>query len=77
MTFQDLIPLLPILVLSASIVTVMLVTAVKRNHRLIFSLTLLGLALSIIALPFASSGLPRSVTPPPAFIVGRPLGTCS
>jgi NADH-quinone oxidoreductase subunit N len=63
MTFSDLIPLLPLLVLSASIVTVMLVTAFKRNHRLIFSLTLLGLVLSIIALPFASSGLPRSVTP--------------
>jgi NADH-quinone oxidoreductase subunit N len=63
MTLQDLRPLLPLLVLSASIVTVMLVTAFKRNHRLVFSLTLLGLALSIIALPFASNGLPRSVTP--------------
>jgi len=70
MTFSDLIPLLPLLVLSASIVTVMLVTAFKRNHRpstssghrLIFSLTLLGLALSVVALPFASNGLPRSVT---------------
>jgi NADH-quinone oxidoreductase subunit N len=63
MTLQDLRPLLPLLVLSASIVTVMLVIAFKRDHRLTFVLSLLGLALSIIALPFASNGLPRSVTP--------------
>lgn len=63
MTLQDLRPLLPLLVLSASIVTVMLVIAFKRVHRLTFVLTLLGLALSLASLPFASSGLPRSVTP--------------
>jgi NADH-quinone oxidoreductase subunit N len=63
MTLQDLRPLLPLLVLSAAIVTVMLVTAFKRNHRLTFFLTLLGLALSLAALPLASSGLPRSITP--------------
>ena len=71
MTLQDLLPLLPLLVLSASIVTVMLVTAIKRNHRpstssghrLTFVLSLLGLALSLASLPFASRGLPRSITP--------------
>jgi NADH-quinone oxidoreductase subunit N len=63
MTFQDLLPLLPLLVLSASIVTVMLVTAFKRNHLLTFVLSLLGLAFSLVSLPFASRGLPRSITP--------------
>jgi NADH-quinone oxidoreductase subunit N len=63
MTLQDLRPLLPLLVLSAAIVTVMLVTAFKRDHRFIFILTLLGLALSLAVLPLASSGLPRPVTP--------------
>lgn len=63
MTLQDLIPLLPLLVLSAGIVIVMLVTAFRRSHRLIFALTLLGLALSLAVLPLASNGLPRPVTP--------------
>jgi len=63
MTIQDLRPLLPLLVLSAAIVTVMLVTAFKRDHRLTFLLTLLGLALSLAVLLVASNGLPRSVTP--------------
>ncbi|MGD8403724.1 MAG: NADH-quinone oxidoreductase subunit N [Anaerolineales bacterium] len=63
MTFQDLLPLLPLLVLSASIVIVMLVTAFKRDHRLTFVLSLLGLAFSLVSLPFASRGLPRSITP--------------
>jgi NADH-quinone oxidoreductase subunit N len=63
MTLQDLHPLLPLLVLSGSIVIVMLVIAFQRNHRLIFVLSLLGLVLSIVSLPVASVGLPRSVTP--------------
>jgi NADH-quinone oxidoreductase subunit N len=41
----------------------MLVTAFKRDHRLTFALTLIGLVLSLAALPLASSGLPRTVTP--------------
>lgn len=63
MNIQDLIPLLPFLVLSASIVTVLLVIAFKRDHRLTFVLSLFGLALSLASLPFASRGLPRSITP--------------
>lgn len=63
MTVQDLRPLLPLLTLSASILTVMLVTTFKRSHRFIFSLSLLGLTLSLASLFFASDGLPRSITP--------------
>jgi NADH-quinone oxidoreductase subunit N len=63
MTVQDLVPLLPLLVLAASTVTVMLVTAFHRNHRLTFALALIGLALALGTLPFASRTLPRAVTP--------------
>lgn len=63
MTLQDLIPLLPLLVLSAAIVVVMLVIAFKRDHRLTFTLALLGLALSLLVLFPASAGLPRAITP--------------
>ena len=63
MTLQDLIPLLPLLVLSAAILTVMLATAFKRDHRLAFVLTLLGLSLALAVLPLASTGLPRFITP--------------
>jgi len=63
MTLQDLISTLPLLILSASILTVMLVTAFKRSHKLTFGLTIIGLVLSLASLPFASHGLPHPVTP--------------
>ncbi|HEX9387232.1 MAG TPA: NADH-quinone oxidoreductase subunit N [Anaerolineales bacterium] len=62
MPIQDLISLFPLLILSASIVTVMLVAAFWRNHRLTFSLTLFGLILSLISLPLASRTLPLPLT---------------
>jgi NADH-quinone oxidoreductase subunit N len=63
MTLQDLVSLLPLLVLAMSTVTLMLVTAFHRNHRLTFALALIGLALALGSLPFASRTLPRAVTP--------------
>jgi NADH-quinone oxidoreductase subunit N len=63
MTIQDLVSLLPLLVVAASTVTVMLVTAFRRNHRLAFALTLIGLVLSLVTLPLSSRALPRPVTP--------------
>jgi hypothetical protein len=63
MTGQDLVSLLPLLVLTASIVIVMLVTAFWRNHRLTFGLILTGLVLSLLSLPLASRALPHRVTP--------------
>ena len=62
MTIQDLVALLPLLILSASIVTVMLVAAFWRNHRLAFLLTFIGLSLSLISLPLASRPLPLLLT---------------
>ena len=63
MTVQDLVSLLPLLVLAAFTVTVMLVTAFRRNYRLTFALTLIGLALALGSLPFASRALPQPITP--------------
>ncbi len=62
MTVQDLLSLLPLLVLGASTVMVMLVTAFRRNHRLTFALTLIGLVLALVTLPFVSQRLPHQVT---------------
>jgi NADH-quinone oxidoreductase subunit N len=63
MTISDLVPLLPLLVLATAAVVVMLMTGFRRNHRLAFALTLIGLLLSLVTLPLASGALPRPVTP--------------
>lgn len=63
MSLEGLIALLPVLILSASIVTVMLVIAFWRNHRLTFALTCIGLVLSLVTLALASPDLPLPVTP--------------
>ena len=62
MTVQDLVSLLPLLILAASTVTVMLVIAFRRNHTLTFTLTMIGLTLSLVTLPFASRTIPRTIT---------------
>ena len=59
----DLLALLPLLVLSGSAVAVMLVAAFWRRPAAVMSLSLLGLALSFIALPLAAAAVPRQVTP--------------
>ena len=63
MSFQDSFSLLPLLILATTIVVTMLVIAFRRSHRPAFWLSLGGLALALIALPFASHNLPRHVTP--------------
>lgn len=62
MTAQDLVSLLPLLILAVSIVIVMLVAAFWRNHRLTFALTFIGLVVSLVTLPLASRELPLSLT---------------
>ncbi len=59
MALTDLLALMPLIVLGASAVIVMLVIAFYRNHVLTLVLTLIGLALALISLPFAASA-PRS-----------------
>ncbi len=63
MSGSDLFALLPILVLSAAIVVIMLVTAFFRNHALIAGLTLVSLALAFAAIFVVAPSAPRQVTP--------------
>jgi NADH-quinone oxidoreductase subunit N len=58
----DLRALLPLIVLGASIVIIMLVIAFYRNHLLTLTLTLIGLILAFITLPFAASASTSQVT---------------
>ena len=62
-TFQDLIPLLPILAVTGVAVLVMMLIAVKRNHTLICATSICGIALGLLVtlavLPFAG----HQVTP--------------
>jgi NADH-quinone oxidoreductase subunit N len=63
MTTDDIIALLPIIILSGSAVVIMLVIPFYRNSRLTLGLTLAGIALSLASLPFAESVSPRNITP--------------
>ena len=59
----DLIALLPLIAIAASVVVVMLAAAVYRHRQLAMGLTLLGLLLSCAALPLAADAGPRQITP--------------
>lgn len=58
----DILALLPLIVLSASVVIIMMVIAFYRNHRLTLWLSLIGLAATFVTLPVVSSYAPRQVT---------------
>ncbi len=62
-TLQDLVPLLPVLVVTGMAVVVMLLIALKRNHILVGAATVFGIVLALIAtvlvIPFAG----RQLTP--------------
>src|SRR5690606_30620794 len=63
MTGADLVALLPLVVLSGAVILGLLAVALRRDHRLVAALSLLGLVLSCAALPLASFVAPRQVTP--------------
>lgn len=58
-----LMPILPLIVMSAASVVIMLVVACYRNHRLTHGLTLSAIVLTLVTLPAISSRLPAQVTP--------------
>ena len=58
-----LMPILPLIVVSAASVVVMLAVACYRNHRLTHSLALAAIVLALVTLPAISSQLPAQVTP--------------
>lgn len=57
------IALLPEIILGAFVLIVMLTVAFYRHHGLTLGLTLVGLALTLLSLPFAASVAPQQVTP--------------
>lgn len=63
MNGADWIALLPLIIVSGTVLVTMVSIAVHRSHRLTFSLTLLGLALSLVSLWPAAGIAPRQVTP--------------
>jgi NADH-quinone oxidoreductase subunit N len=69
MTLQDGVFILPLIVLAAILVISMLGIAFGVKHRPVFWLTLAGLVLSIISIPFASTSSPHPVTP--LFVVDK------
>ena len=63
MTANDIRALLPMIILSATAVVIMLVIPFYRNRRVTFAMSMLGILLSLGALPVAGSTIPRSITP--------------
>lgn len=62
MTTNQLVGLLPEIILGSFVVIVMLAVAFYRHHGLTLGLTLLGLALTLVSLPFSMSVAPIQVT---------------
>ncbi|PWU26460.1 NADH-quinone oxidoreductase subunit NuoN [Pseudomonas sp. RW407] len=62
-TIQHFIALLPLLITSATLVVVMLAVAWKRNHRLIATLSMIGLNLALVSILWAIKATPIVVTP--------------
>ena len=63
MSGTDIMAILPFVVLTAAAVIVMLLTAVRRDHRLIALASSAGLALTLAALTVAAPYAPRQATP--------------
>ncbi len=59
----DLIALLPLLILTGTAILAMLAIAIRRNHRLVFLLTVAGLLGALALVPMAANMTPRTVTP--------------
>lgn len=48
MSFSELMPLAPVMIVALTAIVVMILTAIKRNHNLIATATVVGLNLSVI-----------------------------
>jgi NADH-quinone oxidoreductase subunit N len=53
---------LPLLIPSVTAVVLMLAIAIRRNHELVFAISLIGMAASLASLPLAASAVPRQIT---------------
>ena len=56
MSFSDLMPLAPVMIVALTAIVVMILTAVKRNHNLIATASVVGLNLAAINLLFMMFG---------------------
>jgi len=63
MTVADLVALLPLVVIAATSIVVMLAIAVRRNHALAATVTVVGLCVAFAVLFVAAPRAPREVTP--------------
>lgn len=63
MSLEQLTALTPLVLLSATVVIVMLVIAFHRSHMLVLAMTIVGLALSVVAIPMTTGLLPQQTTP--------------
>ena len=63
MTSIDLLPILPLLVLSGSAAVTLVLLTLRRGHGTVFATTLAGLVLTIAAIPRAASAPDSQVTP--------------
>ncbi|MGL9769420.1 MAG: NADH-quinone oxidoreductase subunit NuoN [Sodalis sp. (in: enterobacteria)] len=62
-TFQQLIALLPLLIIGLTVVVLMLCIAWRRNHFINITLTIIGLSLALLSLWFVHQNGPMDVTP--------------
>jgi NADH-quinone oxidoreductase subunit N len=62
MSASDFAVLLPLTMTSATAVILMIAIAIRRNHKVAFVISLMGLAAAFASLPFAASAVPRQVT---------------
>jgi NADH-quinone oxidoreductase subunit N len=62
MSAADFIVSLPLVIMSAASVIVMLAIAVRRNHAAAAAIVLVGIAASLLSLPFAASAVPHQFT---------------
>lgn len=68
-TASGLIALLPLIVTAGTPVLAMLAIAVRRSHRLVFGITVVGLLAALACCPIAAEQVPQAVTP--LFLVDR------
>ena len=52
MSFSELMPLAPVMIVSLTAIVVMLLTAIKRNHNLVATTTVIGLNLAALYILF-------------------------
>jgi NADH-quinone oxidoreductase subunit N len=63
MSFADLVPLLPLVIVLTGTLVLLMAVSFYRQYSLAVAITLLTLALSLASLPVSYSGEPRQVTP--------------